>query len=99
MKKSQLRQIIKEEISKTLKEIQYEDAFNNLKVGDMFYPLFSPSWKNNEGSTFTITSTFTPEFATEIESVELEDSKGNSLVYPHDFSYDGTFFDWFKPLN
>ncbi len=98
MKKSQLRKIIKEEISKTLKEIQYEDAFNNLKVGDKFYPLFSPSWKNNEGGVFTITSTFTPEFATETESVELEDSNGNPLVYPHDFSYDGTFFDWFKPL-
>lgn len=91
MKKSELRQIIREEIQGVLNE--RESIFN---IGDQF--------RDEEGDIFTITKIYSPEWTTNIESITLKDEDGIPTTFPDDFDstndiYDhDEFFKWFEKI-
>mgnify|MGYP003669896578 FL=1 len=100
MKKSELKQIIKEEVSKVLTEIQYDDQVNN---SSMFRGFSKELMKNlisqiEIGDTFydtgwytkddkpvwTVTDIFIPEWQKEVEGITLETEDGQVINFPED---------------
>ena len=111
MKKSQLRKIIKEEVSKVLTEIQYDDQVSQIEIGDTFY---DTGWYTKDDKpVWTVTDIFIPEWQTEVEGITLETEDGQVINFPEDtdrakhniqYARNGGsdigsgFFDWFSSI-
>ena len=87
MKKSQLRQIIKEEIQQLLKED--DPRVSSINIGDKF--------QDEDTDIWTVKDIFIPEWTTEVETITLENEDGESTVWPDDFD-GGGFFEWFNQI-
>tara|TARA_R110000824_G_scaffold137175_1_gene301236 strand:- start:306 stop:602 length:297 start_codon:yes stop_codon:yes gene_type:complete len=87
MKKSELRNIIKEEISKLLKED--DPRVSSINIGDKF--------QDNDTDIWTVKDIFIPEWTTEVETITLEHEDGESTIWPDDFD-GGGFFEWFNQI-
>ena len=99
MKKSELKKIIKEEISKVLSEIQDSEEYgmSDIKPGDQF--------EDDRGEIYTVEQ-IRGNFE---EGVEIDfsyddgmsfgdDTSGGEATFPEDFPNVG-FFDLFTPIN
>jgi len=85
MKKSTLRNIIKEEISNILKED--DPRLSSINIGDKF--------QDEDTDIWTVKDIFIPEWTTEVETITLENEDGESTIWPNDFD-GGGFFELFN---